>query len=872
MLNKLLLRQITKSFGDTDKVPEELYKLFQVISDSYDHYEKDRKMLERSIELTSKEMIELNNKLRKETEEESKLVFDKLKESLSLLKDDNIEFAGAETDLSKLSNLADLLKEETKKRRVAEKERAQRESHLEASQRIAHIGSWELDLAVTDDLNANQLHWSAETYRIFGFEPGLVEVSNELFFSRVHPDDVELVKSTVARSLKTGDQYDVDHRLLLPDGTEKIVREIAEVFKDHKTGQLLKMVGTVQDITERVRSQQDLERINEALKTLFENISEVYYSVDMTNYTLLQMSNACEEVYGYTVEEFKQNPNLWLDVILEEDKHIVIANQVPMQQGKTIEHEYRIHHKNGETRWVWSKLKPTLGPDGTLIRLDGISADVSKRKEAELALKESEHKFRSLIEHSADAIMVVDENSVPTYASDSLYRIMGYTPEEVIGVRSLKYIHQDDLPLLEKHLERVRANPGKPFTVIYRRIKKDGGIIWCEGVAINFLHDPAIKGVVVNFRDITERVKTERALRNSESKFRSLIENSSDVITVADEDMNIVFVSDSIYRMTGFLPEEILGLKSMLFSDPEEYGKVNAFTQQVLSNPGIPQKLVYKTLKKDGTTIWCERVTTNLLHDPAINGIVTNFRDITEQYKYEQALRESNEILKKTNMELDRFVYSVSHDLRAPLSSMLGVIEFAETETTDPEMLEHLSMLKKSARKLDGFVVDILNYSRNARVDLESEKIDFTALVRDVVNDIRHMNTGNSNVQINIQVDDDAKLYSDKARIKIILSNLVSNAIRYHDPQKAEPFVKICVYRNEGGIDLCVEDNGIGINADKHEKIFDMFYRVSKKSDGTGIGLYIVKETVEKLKGTIRLHSELEKGSEFIIHFPTNIN
>ena len=486
----------------------------------------------------------------------------------------------------------------------------------------------------------------------------------------------------------------------------------------------------------------------------------------------------------------------------------------------------------------------------------------------EETLKASEHKFRSLIEHSADAIMVVDENSVPVFASDSLYRIMGQTPEEVLGIRTLNYVHPDDKERLEQHVQNVIDNPGKPISIVYRRIKKDGTVIWCDGVAINFLDDPAIRGIVVNFRDITERVKAEQALRDSENRFRSLIENSSDVIVVADKDMNIVFISDSVFRLTGFKPGEIIGLKSMHFSHPEEKDRVREFINNVKNTPGIPQKIVYRTLKKDGSVIWCERVSTNLLHDPAINGIVSNFRDITEQYKYEQALEASNETLKKTNLELDRFVYSVSHDLRAPLSSILGVIEFAETETDEQSMLELLNMLKSSVKKLDGFVLDILNYSRNARVQVESEKIDFNELVSDIVRDLRFMNAGNSNVAITIDVNEKAILYSDKSRIKMVVSNLLANALRYHDPQKPNPFVNILIQPHDTGIIISIQDNGIGISRDNHEKIFDMFYRASVMSEGTGIGLYIVKETVQKLNGTITLKSEQGIGSDFKVYLP----
>ncbi len=184
-------------------------------------------------------------------------------------------------------------------------------------------------------------------------------------------------------------------------------------------------------------------------------------------------------------------------------------------------------------------------------------------------------------------------------------------------------------------------------------------------------------------------------------------------------------------------------------------------------------------------------------------------------------------------------------------------------------MLELLGMLKSSVKKLDGFVLDILNYSRNARVQVESEKIDFNELVSDIVRDLRFMNAGNSNVDITVDVSENAILHSDKSRIKMVVSNLLANALRYHDPQKADPYVNISIQPHDAGVIISIQDNGIGISKDKHEKVFDMFYRASVMSEGTGIGLYIVKETVEKLNGIITLDSEPGRGSDFRVYLPT---
>lgn len=244
---------------------------------------------------------------------------------------------------------------------------------------------------------------------------------------------------------------------------------------------------------------------------------------------------------------------------------------------------------------------------------------------------------------------------------------------------------------------------------------------------------------------------------------------------------------------------------------------------------------------------------------------------IQEEELQRKALLKSNEELKKSNKELDRFVYSVSHDLRAPLSSMLGVVGLCEMEALDPFMKRNVDMLKDSIHKLDGFIIDILDYSRNARQGVEHQEIDFSGLLTDVSGNLKFMGEDDRRkVDIRVEVAQGLDgFYSDKSRISIILNNLISNSIRYHNPEVSDPFVEIKVGMSESGAEILVRDNGIGIDEENQEKVFHMFYRVSNRSVGSGLGLYIVKEAVEKLQGEIGLRSEPGKGSEFSVRLPT---
>ena len=244
---------------------------------------------------------------------------------------------------------------------------------------------------------------------------------------------------------------------------------------------------------------------------------------------------------------------------------------------------------------------------------------------------------------------------------------------------------------------------------------------------------------------------------------------------------------------------------------------------------------------------------------------------ISDTYDQFETLAEENSELKKTNDQLDHFVYSVSHDLRAPLSSMKGLVEITEEETAEPVTLEHMKLLLGSIGKLDHFILDVLDYCRSKRLEIKPERIDFKELIENISDNLRHMNSGNRNVDIKITITQNKEFCSDRIGVGIVLNNLVSNAIRYQNPMSEQPFVDIEVEATDKTANIIVKDNGIGISKEGQTKIFDMFYRVSDETDGTGLGLFLVKETIEKLNGKINVESELGKGSVFQILIPNNV-
>lgn len=230
-------------------------------------------------------------------------------------------------------------------------------------------------------------------------------------------------------------------------------------------------------------------------------------------------------------------------------------------------------------------------------------------------------------------------------------------------------------------------------------------------------------------------------------------------------------------------------------------------------------------------------------------------------------LKKKNTRLKKVNQELDKFVYSVSHDLRAPLSSIMGLIIISKEES-DLQILRHyINLMDQSVKKLDGFIKDIIDLSKNARTGLVISKIDFEPMIREVIEQYNYLDLSQK-VEKRLVIHQNSEFYSDQNRIRILLSNLISNAIRYANPGKNPPYLEVYVETDEQKATLLVKDNGIGIKEEFLTKIFDMFFRASENSKGSGLGLYIVKETLAKLKGTIKVDSQAGEGTKFSIDIP----
>ena len=358
-------------------------------------------------------------------------------------------------------------------------------------------------------------------------------------------------------------------------------------------------------------------------------------------------------------------------------------------------------------------------------------------------------------------------------------------------------------------------------------------------------------------------------LKESQEKFSKAFQTNLVGMLIVDRERTVLEVNNTFSELLNIPRENLLGNRvseSGVFIQDQDYlnGIQKIFDIYIKKGQIINQE--FKITLKDGQKKSLLISVEPLLISDKENYLV-NIIDDTKRKEAEEALELQNIQLKKTNSELDSFVYSASHELRAPLASVLGLINLILSEETKPSLVASLNMMEKSVKRLDDFIKDIIEYSRNIHLKVNVENINFTNLIESSIESFWYLENM-SKIEVKISIDDKIDFASDNKRISILLNNFISNAIKYHDVSKKEPSIWITIKTSKKEAIIEIKDNGLGMAEEQLDKIFDMFYRISSQIMGSGIGLFIVKEVLGKLDGTIEVNSVLGEGSTFTLKIP----
>ena len=350
-----------------------------------------------------------------------------------------------------------------------------------------------------------------------------------------------------------------------------------------------------------------------------------------------------------------------------------------------------------------------------------------------------------------------------------------------------------------------------------------------------------------------------------ESHLRLIIENYDSPIWLLNEDFEIIDCNEKFKQEFAHLSDKKIGVGNNFFKivDKENISFWKEKISKTLADG--PQQFVFKEISDGEVKIYDIKTFPNKVEEERF--FISFFvSDVTTLNKFEIELEKQNAELTKINQELDNLVYSISHQVRSPISSLMGLVNVAKIDDIK-NAHSYLSMMQKSLGKLDATVHTINEYSKNSRLRLLKEKIDFKNLLDEVFIDLGYAKIPKG-VTIETKIDDAHLFYSDTERIRVIFNNLLSNAFKFSDLEKNESQISIRVVTSSKNGIIRISDNGEGIHESLLPRIFDMFYRAANDSRGAGLGLYVVKEVVNKLEGKIKVNSKPGEGTSIEIEIP----
>jgi PAS domain S-box-containing protein len=455
---------------------------------------------------------------------------------------------------------------------------------------------------------------------------------------------------------KTGVFHSQEGFLLRHQQEEMWIPVNLTVTRLHAESKTLGLI-TARDIREHREMYAQLQRMDAELRRVLSSVSDFLWSAEVDGsgrMTYRYYSPVVEQVTGHPPEYFLASPERWLGIIHDDDRSVLHKAILRIKGGHSSceEAEYRILRPDGEVRWVRDSIRASRNGNEILLRLDGVVTDITKHKEAAQALRASEERFRALVEKSTDAIALLDAEGTILYASPSTQTVLGYTPEEFVGRNAFEGVHPDDLPYLKDLFEQLLTEPGKSQTAEFQYRHKDGSWRFLEGTGNNRLEDPAVRAVVSNYRDVTQRREAQARLCESEERFRQLVENSTDLICETDSETRYTYLSPNYQDVLGYDPGELLGRKVFDLVHPDDFLAVLADVSQTNAQPEV-----YRFRHKDGQWRWFESIGKSYQRASGEIRVVIFSRDITGRKLAEEALAHERDLLRILMESVPHLIY-----------------------------------------------------------------------------------------------------------------------------------------------------------------------------------------------------------------------
>ncbi len=716
---------------------------------------------------------------------------------------------------------------------------------------MARVGGWELDAETL------QVTWTRETYRIHEVPPGEKPLLEDAL-SFWHPEDRPLLEEAIRRALEEKEPYDLELRFITARGRELYARAMCTPIVED--GRVVKLRGTFQDITERKRAEEELE-------TIFEMSLALICVADIETATFTRINPAFRTVLGYEEDELLSRS--FLDFVHPDDveptRQVVEEN---LRQGREVfSFENRYRCKDGSYRWLTWNSHPR--PDQGVTY--AVAVDVTESKEAEQALRESEARYRVLMEQTGDAMLVHDLDANLIDVNDFACTTYGYTRDELLqmNIRDLDpdYAVREDGGAFWEGLELY-----KPILFEVRQRKQSGDIFPAE-VRLSLIKYHGATVVLGFCRDISERKLAEQALRESEEHFRNLFENMNAGVAVYDpvddgEDFVFVDLNAAGERFSHTTREEVAGRRvTEVFPAVHEIGLLDAFRRAHAT--GEAQYVPLTEYRDDRIQEWVE----NRVYRLPSGRIVAMYEDRTEQHLLAERLRQMEKM-----DAIGQLAGGVAHDFNNQLGGIMGYADMLLERLDEPTLKRYTEGILVSAQRAADLTKQLLAFSRKGQY--RQVPVDLHDVIHEAVEILKRSIDRRIEIRRHLNASP-AVTEGDPTQIQNALLNLALNArdampeggeLRFETEvvDLDEAYCAAARFDLRPGPFVCVRicDSGCGMPPEVREHIFEPFFTTKEVGKGTGMGLAAVYGTVTQHHGAINVYSEPGDGAVFTLYLP----
>ncbi len=769
-------------------------------------------------------------------------------------------------------------------RKRAEKELERLTMILSEGQRLSHTGSWEYRA------ETKETFWTEEEFRIFGLAPSPKSPTySQLLESYIHPDDVAFFDQTFKSALEEKSVFELEHRIVRPDGSIGVLFNRAEPHFD-ESGRLLKYTGTTLDITESKRAEEALRKKDARLANIASQVPGMLYQFMMKpdgSFSIPYSSHGVRDIFGCSPEEVKDDFGPIFNAIHPEDRNEIsrtIDESVKnLSQWKC---EYRVQLSGQPVKWVFGNSIPEKMADGSIL-WSGYNMDITERKKAEEELRKLYEAMDLAQKMAGIGYWSYDKKGGKRFWSSQMYKNFGlderFGPPGTEDLR--KVAHPDDWDIYKKNFKS--ALNGVPYNQVMKIFFSDGSLRYIQSEGHPMTDESGeVVGLIGTSQDITERVETKMALEESEKKYRNIFENAVEGFFRSTPEGKFKEVNPAFARMLGYdSPQELVSsisnIKTQYYVNPADRERY----QKILRKFGVVDDIEFKVKRKDGDELWVSNSTRAYFDD---DGNVTHYEgivnDISERKKAEEEKEKLQSQLKQAaKMEaIGNLAGGIAHDFNNILATMIGFTEVALDEMQRgagaDDSLQEVLRAGKRARDL---VRQILLFSRQS--DKQIKPIQPDIIVKEVLKFIR--SSIPSTIEIRLKIECDSLILGNSTQIHQMLMNLCTNAaqamedrggvltVRLKDIAVGDAGVASRLELKAGNyIEIMVADTGPGIPQSIMDSIFDPYYTTKGPGEGTGIGLAVVKGIVESHGGKIAVDSQLGKGSTFTLYLPGSKN